>query len=213
MSKVKIMTKNFKEAETEDTTIVGNPNLLLLGFGIITFLLSITIAYYTFNLKYFTEISLENSLVWVFEFFIVLLAFLSVYMILTLKKVTLTNTGLNISYPFLHSSRDISFDDVCKVYDQDYDIKGSHNYKLYDIYKGKKTIIEIYDAKNIVITSLEVSNYAILSQNLKNITKSYFKVKTNYYDTIVNTQRYGWFVFWVFFIYFLIAYIIYKKYS
>jgi len=207
------MTKNFKEAETEDTTIVGNPNLLLLGFGIITFLLSATIAYYTFNPKYFTEISLENSLVWVFAFFIALFAFLSVYMILTLKKVTLTNTSLNISYPFLHSSRNISFDDVCKVYDQDYDIKGSHNYKLYDIYKGRKTIIEIYNDKKIVITSLEVSNYAILAQNLKNITKSYFKVKTNYYDTILNTQRYGWFIFWVFFIYFLIAYIIYKKYS
>jgi len=207
------MTKKINVAETEDTTIVGNPNLLLLGFGIFAILLSATTAYYTFNLKYFTEISLENSLVWVFAFFIAVFAFLSVYMIFTLKKVTLTNTGLNISYPFLNTSRDISFDDVCKVYDQDYDIKGSHNYKLYDIYKGKKTIIEIYDAKNIVITSLEVTNYAILAQNLKNITKSYFKIKTHYYENIVNTQRYGWFVFWVFFIYFLIAYIIYKKYS
>lgn len=207
------MNKPIEAQETEDTTIVGNPNLLLLGLGIFTILLSATTAYYTFNPKYFTAINVENIFVWVFAGLIALFAFLSVYMILTLKKVTLTNTGLNISYPFLNTSRDISFDDVCKVYDQDYDIKGSHNYKLYDIYKGKKTIIEIYDAKNIVITSLEVTNYAILAQNLKNITKSYFKVKTNYYDTIVNTQRYGWFVFWVFFIYFLIAYIIYKKYS
>ena len=207
------MNKPVEDQEIDDTTIVGNPNLLLLGLGIFAFLLSITIAYFAFNPKYFTEINVENSLVWVFAGFIALFAFLSIYLVLTLKKVTLTNTGLNISYPFLNSSTDIIFDDVCKVYDQDYNIKGSHNYRLYDIYKGKKTIIEIYDAKNIVITSLEVTNYAILAQNLKNITKSYFKVKTHYYENIVNTQRYGWFVFWVFFIYFLIAYIIYKKYS
>lgn len=207
------MTKNFKEAQIEEATIVGNPNLFLLAMGIFTFLLSATIAYYTFNPKYFIAVNVENIFVWVFAGLIALFAFLSIYMIFTLKKVTLTNTGLNVSYPFLKSSRDISFDDVCKVYDQGYDIKGSHNYRLYDIYKGKKTIIEIYDAKNIVITSLEVTNYAILAQNLKNITKSYFKIKTHYYDNIINTQRYGWFVFWVFFIYFLIAYIIYKKYS
>jgi len=208
------MTKNYKESEIEDTTtIVGNPNLLLLGLGIFTFLLSATIAYYTFNPKYFTSVNIENIFVWVFAGLIALFAFLSVYMIFTLKKVTLTNTGLNISCPFLNSSRDISFDDVCKVYDQDYDINGSHNYRLYDIYKGKKIVIEIYDAKNIVITSLEVTNYAILAQNLKNVTKSHFKIKTHYYENIVNMQRYGWFVFWVFFIYFLIVYIIHRKYS
>ncbi|QGK72955.1 hypothetical protein [Flavobacterium sp. SLB02] len=208
------MTKNYKKTEIEDTTtIVGNPNLLLLGLGIFTFLLSATITYYTFNPKYFTAVNIENTFVWVFAGLIALFAFLSVYMIFTLKKVTLTNTGLNISYPFLNSSRDISFDDVCKVYDQDYNIKGSHNYRLYDIYKGKKIVIEIYDAKNIVITSLEVTNYVILAQNLKNVTKSHFKIKTPYYENIVNTQRYGWFVFWVFFIYFLIVYIIHRKYS
>lgn len=208
------MNKTIVEPEIDERTIiVGNPNLLLVGMGIFTLLLSLTIAYYTFNRKYFTEITVENVFVWVFAGLIALFAFLSIYMIFTLKKVTLTNTGLNLSYPFLNSSRDISFDDICKVYDQDYYIKGSHNYRLYDIYKGKKIIIELYEAKNIVITSLEVTNYAILAQNLKNITKSYFKIKTQYYDNVVNTQRYGWFVFWVFFIYFLIAYIIYKKYS
>jgi hypothetical protein len=207
------MTQNLKEPEIENTTIVGHPNLLLLGLGIFTFLLSGTIAYYTFNPKYFTSATIENIFVWVFACVIALFAFLGVYMIFTLKKVTLTNTGLSISYPFLNSSHDINFDDVSKVYDQDYDIKGSHNYRLYDIYRGKKTTIEIYDTKDIVITSLEVTNYVILAQNLKNITKSYFKIKTSYYDKIINTQRYGWFVFWVFFIYFLIVYIIYKKYS
>lgn len=206
--------KNLKESAIEnDPIIVGNPNLFLLGLGIFTLLLCITIAYFTFDFNNFIHCKPENILVWVFAFFLALFAFLSIYMILTLKKVTLTNTGLNISYPLLFSSREISFDDVCKVYDQDYDIKGSHNYRLYDIYKGKKIIIELYDAKNIVITSLEITNYAILSQNLKNITKSYFNIKTHSYDNIINTQRYGWFVFWVCFIYFVIAYIIHRKYS
>lgn len=208
------MNKTKNETAIENTLIiVGNPNLLLIGLGIFTLLLSVTIAYFTFNINYFIHYSTENIFVWVFALSILLFAALSIYMILTVKKVILTHTGLKISYPLLFSSRDIHFDDVCNVYDQDYDIKSSHNFKKYDIYKGKKTIIELYDAKNIVITSLEITNYAILAQNLKNITKPYFKIKAHYYDNIVNTQRYGWFVFWVFFIYFLIAYIIYKKYS
>ena len=93
------MNKLVEDQEIDGTTIIGNPNLLLLGLGIFAFLLSITIAYFTFNPKYFTEINLENSLVWVFAGFIALFTFFSIYLILTLKKVTLTNTGLNISYP------------------------------------------------------------------------------------------------------------------
>lgn len=207
------MNKTLNETETQDAAIiVGNPNLLLLALGIFCFLFSITIAYYTFNYKYFTQFTLENLVVWLFAVFIAVFALLSIYLILTLKKVKLTNSSLTIAYPLLFSSRNISFDDICKVYDQNYDIKGSHNYKLYDIYKGKKIIVELYESENIVITSLEVTNYTILAQNLKNITKSYFKIKIQYYETVINTQRYGWFIFWVLFFYFFIAYIVHKKY-
>ena len=203
------MEKKLKETES-DEIIVGNPNLLLVALGIWTFLLSLTVGYYTFNSKYFTEVNSENVFIWIFACLIALFGFLGIYMIFTLKKVTLTNMGLTISYPFLSSSRSITFDDICKVYDQDYDIKGSHNFRKYDIYKGKKIVIDLYDSKSIVITSLEITNYDILAQNLKNSTKSYFKVKTDNVN-VINTQRYGWFVVTVLFIFFLIVYIVQKK--
>lgn len=205
------MIKTLKDTETEDTTkIVGNPNLFLLGVAIWGFLFSVTLAYYTFNPKYFTAFTLENVFIWIYASLIVLFAILCVYSILTLKKVTLTNTSLTIEYPLLFSSRDISFDDVCKVYDQDYEIKGSRNYRLYNVYEGKKTIIELYEAGKISITSLEVTNYDVLAENLKNTTKSYFKIKT-YHTDVINTQRYRWFVTIIVFIFFLAVYIIQKK--
>ena len=203
------MEKKLKETEL-DEIIVGNPNLLLVALGIWTFLLSLTVGYYTFNSKYFTEVNSESVFIWIFACLLALFGFLGVYMIFTLKKLTLTNTGLTISYPFLSSSRNISFDDICKVYDQNYDIKGSNNFRKYDIYKGKKIVIDLYDSKSIVITSLEITNYDILAQNLKNSTKSYFKVKTDNVN-VINTQRYGWFVAAVLFIFFLIVYIVQKK--
>lgn len=169
--------KKTELSETEEVTITAKPSLFLVCVGFFGIILSLFIGFYTFNYNYFTAVNPENILIWIFSLLLVSFALLSLISILKTKKIVLTNTSLIVSTPFMFLERTISFDDVHKVYDQDYEIKRSENFRLKTIYSGKKTIIEFYDNKKLIITSLEVNNYAILSQNLKNITKSYFKIK------------------------------------
>lgn len=170
-----------KNLHNEDEIVVANPNSFLVVFGIFCAFLSAIIGYYTFNYKYFTEVNAESILIWIFAILLIFFAVLSIISIFSTKKVILTNTSLTISNPLLRATREIFFEDVYKVYDQDYLIQRSENFKLKTIYSGKKTIIELYDSEKIIITSLEVTNYPILAQNLKNITKSYFKIKQAQY--------------------------------
>ncbi|MGA9637299.1 hypothetical protein [Flavobacterium sp.] len=91
----------------------------------------------------------------------------------------------------------IDFNDISKVVESNYKVESSHNTSTFEVYKGRKITIEFFESKKLEITSLEITNYNLLAINLKNITKSYFKLRTEN-NNHKNASGYGWLIFIVF---------------
>ncbi|MFH6999528.1 hypothetical protein ACHRVZ_16485 [Flavobacterium sp. FlaQc-57] len=200
----------INETETPEV-IIGNPSLLQIGFSIMGFLFPSSIIFLICGSEWITNNDTETNLIWIIVFLFAFFAFGSLYMLFSSKRVTLTNTILTISYPLIFYKRNIAFEDVYKVRESKYSVQGSRDFSTFDIYSGNKIIIELYNSKKIVITSMEITNYTILAKNLKNITTSYFKLKSDS-KNLKNTQGYGWLIFIIVLTFFLIFSLIQKKY-
>ena len=174
--------------------IVANPSLLQVGFCMSGILFFSSIAFYIYNSEWILDDNSDKILIWILLSLFIFFALGSLYMLLNSKKVILTGETLTISYPLLFYKKNIDFDNVNKVREDNYKVKSSHNFSTIEVYNGKKTIVELFDSKKIVISSFEVTNYKNLAKNLRNITKSYYKINLED-DTIKNTQGYGWLVF------------------
>lgn len=200
----------INETETPEV-IIGNPSLLQIGFSIMGFLFPSSIIFLICGSEWITNNDTETNLICIIVFLFAFFAFGSLYMLFSSKRVTLTNTILTISYPLIFYKRNIAFEDVYKVRESKYSVQGSRDFSTFDIYSGNKIIIELYNSKKIVITSMEITNYTILAKNLKNITTSYFKLKSDS-KNVKNTQGYGWLIFIIVLTFFLIFSLIQKKY-
>ena len=200
----------INETETPEV-IIGNPSLLQIGFSIMGFLFPSSIIFLICGSEWITNNDTETNLIWIIVFLFAFFAFGSLYMLFSSKRVTLTNTILTISYPLIFYKRNIDFEDVYKVRESKYSVQGSRDFSTFDIYSGNKIIIELYNSKKIVITSMEITNYTILAKNLKNITTSYFKLKSDS-KNVKNTQGYGWLIFIIVLTFFLIFSLIQKKF-
>ncbi|KIO54256.1 hypothetical protein [Flavobacterium hibernum] len=200
----------IKETELPEV-IIGNPSLLQIGFSIMGFLFPSSIIFLICSSDWITRNDTETNLIWIIVSIFAFFALGSLFMLFSSKKVTLTNTELTISYPLIFYKRNIDFDDVYKVRETKYNIQGSQNFSTYDIYNGNKIIIELYNSKKIIVTSMEITNYTILAKNLKNITTSYFKLKSNY-TNLKNSQGYGWLIFIIVLTFSLLFSLIQKKY-
>lgn len=178
----------------ETTKIVANPSLLQIGFSISGILFFSSITCYIYNSEWILNENSDKILIWILLLLFSFFTLCSLYSLINSKKVILTNETLTITYPLLFYKKNIDFDNVNKVIEDNYDVKSSHDFSTIEVYNGKKTIIELFESKKIVITSFEVTNYKNLAKNLRNITKSYYKIKIED-DTLKNTQGYGWLVF------------------
>lgn len=200
----------IKETETPNV-IIGNPSLLQIGFSIMGFLFTSSIIFLICSTDWITHNDTETNVIWIIVFLFAFLALGSLFMLFSSKKVILTNTTLTISYPLIFYKRNINFDDVYKVTETKYNIQGSRDFSTYDIYNGNKIIIELYNSKKTIVTSMEITNYTILAKNLKNITTSYFKLKSDY-TNFKNSQGYGWLIFIIVLTFSLLFSLIQKKF-
>ncbi|WP_433829049.1 hypothetical protein [Flavobacterium anhuiense] len=177
-----------------DNKIIANPSLLQIGFSIFGMLFFLSMAYLVYNPEVESYQKADYRAMWVIILLFCLFAIASFYMLLSSKKVELTDDFLSIEYPLLFKAKKISLDDIKKVTESDYNVKSSHDFKTIEVYNGRQIKIEFFELKKLTITSLEVTNYEILAQNLKNVTKSYFKLHTGT-KNIKNFQGYGWLIF------------------
>jgi len=200
----------------EDTKIIANPSMLQIGFSFAGILFGNGFAFLVYDSSSNIGENDNRNVMLLFTTFFVLFSIMSLYMLLTSKKVILSNDSLTIKYPFLFHTKNIDFDDIENVYEDKYKVESSHNFTRIEVYSGKKIIIEFYESKKVVITSLEVSNYLNLANNLKNITKSYFKISADYYNenySKTNIRAYIWLVFIVSLTFGLIYSLIIKRFQ
>lgn len=178
----------------ENNKIIGYPSVLQIGFSFFGMLFSSAIAYLIYNSKSKINNQNDNIIIWILISIFCVFSLASLYMLLSSKKVELTNETLSISYPYIFRTKKIDFNEVVKVVESNYKVESSHNFSTFDIYNGQKITIEFSQSKKIEITSLEVSNYNLLATNLKNITKPYFKLRIENRN-LRNTSGFGWLIF------------------
>ncbi|MBF2092321.1 hypothetical protein H1R85_07355, partial [Flavobacterium psychrophilum] len=179
----------------ENNKLIANPSDLQIGTSIFGMLFFPIIAFYINTTEWGKQNQAnENVIILVFTIFFSFLALLSLYLLLSSKKVELTNETLLITYPYIRKIQTIDFKDIRKVIEDNHNIEGRQSFRKIELYNGRKITIEFFKAKKIVITSFEVTNYNLLAINLKNITKSYYKLKIEN-QNIKNTQNYGCIIF------------------
>jgi hypothetical protein len=179
---------------SENTKIIGNPSLLQIGFSLSGILFFSSITFYIYDSEWIIKEKSDSIMMWILVGLFGAFALVSLFMLLNSKKVILTNETLTISYPLLFYIKNIDFNDVNKVREDNYNVKSSHDFSTIEVYNGKKIILELFESKKIEITSFEVTNYKNLAKNLTNITKSYYKINLEN-DSLKNTQGYGWLIF------------------
>ncbi|KAF2331657.1 hypothetical protein [Flavobacterium nitrogenifigens] len=174
--------------------IIANPSFLQIGFSIFGMLFFLSSAYLVYNHEVESYQKGDYLGMWIIISLFCFFALGCLYMLLCSKKVELTNEFLSIEYPLLFKTKKVSLDDIKKVSEGNHQINSSHNFSRIEVYNGQKITVEFFELKKITITSFEVSNYEILAQNLKNVTKSYFKLHTGN-KSIKSYQGYGWLIF------------------
>ncbi|HEY1195080.1 hypothetical protein [Flavobacterium sp.] len=174
--------------------IIANPSLLQIGFSLFGMLFSLSVSYLIYNPEVESYEKGDYLAMWILISIFGIFALGCIYMLLSSKKVELTDEFLSIEYPLLLKTKKVSIDDIKKVTESNYNIKSSHDFSTIEVYNGRQIKIEFFELKKLTITSFEVTNYEILSQNLKNVTKSYFKLHTGN-KSIKNFQGYGWLIF------------------
>jgi len=174
--------------------IIANPSLLQIGFSIFGMLFFFSAAYLVYNPEVESYQKTDYRAMWVIISLFCFFAIGCLYMLLSSKKVELTDEFLSIEYPLLFKAKKVSLDDIKKVTESNYNVQSSHDFKTIEVYNGRQIKIEFFELKKLTITSFEVTNYKILAQNLKNVTKSYFKLHTEN-KNIKNSQGYGWLIF------------------
>lgn len=192
---------------SENKKIIANPSLLQIGFSLSGILFFSSITFLIYDAEWKINEKSDSIMMWIILVLFGAFALASLFMLLNSKKVILTNETLTISYPLLFYIKNIDFNDVNKVREDNYNVKSSHDFSTIEVYNGKKITLELFESKKIVITSFEVTNYKNLAKNLRNITKSYYKLNIEE-DSLKNTQGYGWLIFMLILIFGLIVSII-----
>lgn len=166
----------MKEKVNEDHKIISVPSLLQIGYYLFGILFSLGLTYLIYSSKSNPNEDQNEVVKGVIVFIFLSMALACTYMLLRSKKIVLTNKNLILSYPLLFYSKKIEFKNIKKVTEDNYKIESSHNFSQIDIYRGLKITIEFFDSKKIVINSMEITNYNLMSKNLKNTTRPYFKI-------------------------------------
>lgn len=166
----------MKEKVNEDHKIISVPSLLQISYYLFAILFSLGLTYLIYSSKSNPNEDQNEVVKGVIVFIFLSMALACTYMLLRSKKIVLTNKNLILSYPLLFYSKKIEFKNIKKVTEDNYKIESSHNFSQIDIYSGLKITIEFFDSKKIVINSMEITNYNLMSKNLKNTTRPYFKI-------------------------------------
>ena len=156
------------------------PSLTAICTGIIGAAFFLFLAYLSFIELERNKNSSQGNDIWTW---IALIGFISMslasfYLLLTIKKVSLTNKDLTISYPLVFYKKIIELTTIKKVIEDNY----KHTTMLldgstYTRYNGKRLILQLSSNKKITITSWEITNYLELAKNSKILFGNRFKSK------------------------------------
>ncbi|MEZ2335747.1 hypothetical protein [Mucilaginibacter sp. RCC_168] len=109
----------------------------------------------------------------VFLFF----AITSLWMLLNIKIIILTNSELIIRKPLLFLHKSIPLIRITSIRQSDDPVEISQNFRTTGIYTGKKTTIQLTNGDKIKFSSMEIGGYKGL---IREIIQALGKIKRNY---------------------------------
>lgn len=154
------------------------PSVVVVGFGIFGFLFMGGLSYLLISkMDIFEHFSLESiqqgnyNLTDDILFSSCLLVFggfslASLFMVINVKKITLTNKRLIIKKPVLLCTKTFKTDEI-----QSISTKNTHvnNRNTGNLYSGEKTTILLSSKKKITYQSIELNNYYVLNDYIKKV--------------------------------------------
>lgn len=166
----------------ETSVFKSKMSFLPLFFGLIGAIFFFSISYYLISARSVKPQSSDQSELigfWILTGLFLFFALLSLFTILSVKTITLTDQNLSINRPLLFFKSTISLDHIKSVHEEDYEINSVANSRKVTVYKGKKTILETQKGKKIIFTSFDISEYDDFVYYLKRRNSSFPHKKSN----------------------------------
>ncbi|OUJ74539.1 hypothetical protein BXP70_07095 [Hymenobacter crusticola] len=93
---------------------------------------------------------------------------MSIFVLITMRSFVLTNKALIIKQPILLQKRRIELVDIEAIEERKLSINSSHDFRDFNVYRGKQTYIKRSNEKDIKITSFETRNYHSFIAHVQN---------------------------------------------
>jgi hypothetical protein len=145
------------------------------------------------GIDYKTGIIMTWALCGVFVFF----SLYSLWTILYIKIIKLTDKNLIIKMPFLLLNKFIPLNNIKIITEKDFQINPLISGRTINVYNGRQIIIEFKNGKKIKLNSYEIPQLRSLTSKLNKLSRSSEKMKLeNNEDTYQNKyEGYGWLIF------------------
>jgi len=89
-------------------------------------------------------------------------------MLVTIRSFVLTNKALIIKQPILLQKHRIELVDIEAIEEGKLSINSSHDFRDFNVYRGKQTYIKLSNGKDVKITSFEIRNYHYFIAHVQN---------------------------------------------
>lgn len=182
---------------TEQIIMTTKPSKKTLGFGLVGTFFFGAFVYLMLSMKWNildgTEYITEMTIMWIILGVFLFYALGSLWTIISIKTIILTNKTLQIKRPFLLIKKSIPIDNIIKISETPFKINPSVSWTTYKFYKGKQTLLEFRQGKSLKLNSFEIPEYYNLTKNLNKLKKA---TNENESKEIVDneTQGYGWLI-------------------
>jgi len=180
--------------------LTTKPSIRTIGFGLVGTLFFGAFVYLMTSLEWTvadgTDYETGMIIMWIILGVFVFFTLGCLWTILTIKIIVLTGETLIIKRPFLLLKKTIPLENIRQVTESTFKINPTVRWTTYNVYDGKKILIECFQGKSILLNSFEISDYYNLTKQLNKLRRN----KNNKFDDnsedLKNENRgYGWLVF------------------
>ncbi len=179
--------------------LTTKPSIRTIGFGLVGTLFFGAFVYLMTSLEWTvadgTDYETGMIIMWIILGVFVFFTLGCLWTILTIKTIVLTSKTLIIKRPFLLLKKTIPLENIRQVTESTFKINPTVRWTTYNVYDGKKILIECFQGKSILLNSFEISDYYNLTKQLNKLRRN----KNNNFDDnsedLKNeNQGYGWLV-------------------
>jgi hypothetical protein len=180
--------------------LTTKPSIRTIGFGLVGTLFFGAFVYLMTSLEWTvadgTDYKTGMIIMWIILGVFVFFALGCLWSILTIKTIVLTSKTLIIKRPFLLLKKTVPLDNIRQVTESTFKINPTVRWTTYNVYDGKKILIECFQGKSILLNSFEISDYYNLTKQLNKLRRNKnSNLDDNSEDLKNENQGYGWLVF------------------